>query len=176
MGMYTIGLDTDTKYYFSGVTILLSLLRTNSLLFVFLFLLMFTIGGSTGVIIGNTSVDLILHDTYYIIAHFHFVLSLGAVIAILSGIAFNNDKIIGGGYSINNNILLSPVSNNSIYNLILIFIGIIITFLPMNFLGFNVMPRRIPDYPDTFISWNFLSSIGSVITILSFGILEKKKS
>jgi len=187
--MYTIGLETDTRSYFSGVTILISLptgtkifnwlstylgnpslllLKTNSSLFGLLFLLMFTIGGSTGVIIGNAAVDLGLHDTYYIIAHFHFVLSLGAVIAIFSGIVFNIEKIIGS-----KSILPSCSSNNSFYNLVLTFVGILITFGPMHFLGFNVMPRRIPDFPDSFISWNFLSSIGSGITLLSFGFLFK---
>merc|ERR1711955_180838 len=114
--MYTVGLETDTRAYFSGVTILISLptgtkifnwlstylgnpsfleLRTSSSSFALLFLLMFTIGGSTGVILGNAAVDLALHDTYYVVAHFHFVLSLGAVIAIFSGIIFNGDKILG---------------------------------------------------------------------------------
>merc|ERR1712100_262007 len=114
--MYTVGLETDTRAYFTGVTILISLptgtkifnwlstylgnppllqLRTSSALFALLFLLMFTIGGSTGVILGNAAVDLGLHDTYYVVAHFHFVLSLGAVIAIFSGIIFNGEKILG---------------------------------------------------------------------------------
>merc|ERR1712216_957096 len=106
--MYTVGLETDTRAYFTGVTILISLptgtkifnwlstylgnpllFKTNSAFFGLLFLLMFTIGGSTGIILGNAAVDLGLHDTYYVVAHFHFVLSLGAVIAIFSGIIFN---------------------------------------------------------------------------------------
>merc|ERR1711865_231498 len=110
--MYTVGLETDTRAYFTGVTILISLptgtkifnwlstylgnpkllqLKTSSALFALLFLLMFTIGGSTGVILGNAAVDLGLHDTYYVVAHFHFVLSLGAVIAIFSGVIFNGE-------------------------------------------------------------------------------------
>merc|ERR1711915_150415 len=149
--MYTVGLETDTRAYFSGVTILISLptgtkifnwcftylgnpalllLRTSSSLFALLFLLMFTAGGSTGVILGNAAVDLALHDTYYVVAHFH---------------------------------------------LVLVFVGILLTFSPMHFCGFNLMPRRIPDFPDSFHSWNFLSSIGSGITLLSFAILKKKK-
>merc|ERR1712232_1500249 len=105
--MYSVGLETDTRAYFTGVTILISLptgtkifnwlstyfgnlsllhLKTSSALFALLFLLMFTIGGSTGVILGNAAVDLALHDTYYVVAHFHFVLSLGAVIAIFSSL------------------------------------------------------------------------------------------
>merc|ERR1711972_1056919 len=189
--MYTVGLETDTRAYFSGVTILISLptgtkifnwlstylgnpsllqLRTGSLLFALLFLLMFTIGGSTGVILGNAAVDLALHDTYYVVAHFHFVLSLGAVIAIFSGVIFNCEKMFGS-----KSLLSSPSSSLSLYHLVLTFVGILLTFSPMHFLGFNVMPRRIPDFPDSFHSWNFLSSIGSGVTLLSFAILKKKK-
>merc|ERR1711943_114317 len=113
--MYTVGLETDTRSYFTGVTILISLptgtkifnwlstylgnpsllqLKTSSALFALVFLLMFTIGGSTGVILGNAAVDLGLHDTYYVVAHFHFVLSLGAVIAIFSGIIFFKKRFL----------------------------------------------------------------------------------
>merc|ERR1712080_487635 len=188
--MYTVGLESDTRAYFTGVTILISLptgtkifnwlstylgnppllqLRTSSALFALLFLLMFTIGGSTGVILGNAAVDLALHDTYYVPAHFHFVLSLGAVIAIFSGITFMGETIVGS-----KSLLPSPSSTLSLYHLVLTFIGILLTFSPMHFLGFNVMPRRIPDFPDSFHSWNFLSSIGSGIALLSFAILKKK--
>merc|ERR1711943_59619 len=187
--MYTVGLETDTRAYFTGVTILISLptgtkifnwlstylgnpkllqLKTSSALFGLLFLLMFTIGGSTGVILGNAAVDLGLHDTYYVVAHFHFVLSLGAVIAIFSGTVTFGEKIIGS-----KSLLPSPSSTLSLYHLILIFFGILLTFLPMHFLGLNVMPRRIPDFPDYFHSWNFLSSIGSGITLISFAMLKK---
>jgi heme/copper-type cytochrome/quinol oxidase subunit 1 len=189
--MYTVGLETDTRAYFAGVTILISLptgtkifnwlstylgnpplllLKTNSPFFVLLFLLMFTIGGSTGIILGNAAVDLGLHDTYYVVAHFHFVLSLGAVIAIFSGVIFNGEKIVGS-----KNLLPSSSSSLSIYHLVSTFIGILLTFSPMHFLGFNVMPRRIPDFPDSFHSWNFLSSIGSGITLSSFGPPKDKR-
>merc|ERR1712203_262298 len=189
--MYTVGLETDTRAYFTGVTILISLptgtkifnwlstylgnppllqLRTSSSFFALLFLLMFTIGGSTGVILGNAAVDLGLHDTYYVVAHFHFVLSLGAVIAIFSGVIFNGEKIFGS-----KSLLPSSSCTLSLYHLVLTFVGILLTFSPMHFLGFNVLPRRIPDFPDSFHSWNFLSSIGSGVTFLSFAILKKKK-
>merc|ERR1711904_655218 len=183
--MYTVGLETDTRAYFTGVTILISLptgtkifnclstylgnpllFRTSSALFALLFLLMFTIGGSTGVILGNAAVDLALHDTYYVVAHFHFVLSLGAVIAIFSGIIFIIEKIVGSKI-----LLPSPSCTLSLYHFVLTLVGILLTFSPMHFLGFNVMPRRIPDFPDSFHSWNFLSSIGSGITLLSFAML-----
>jgi cytochrome c oxidase subunit 1 len=128
---------------------------------------MFTIGGSTGMILGNASVDLGLHDTYYVVAHSHFVLSLGAVIAIFSGIILNGEKIVGS-----RNSLPSSSSLLSLYHLVSTFIGILLTFSPMHFLGFNEMPRRIPDFPDSFHSWNFLSSIGSGITFLSFALFS----
>ena len=114
------------------------------------------------------SVDLGLHDTYYVVAHFHFVLSLGAVIAIFSGIIFNLIKIVG--ISGSKNLLPSSSSTLSLYLLVSTFIGILLTFSPMHFLGFNVMPRRIPEFPDSFHSWNFLSSIGSGITFISFAM------
>jgi cytochrome c oxidase subunit 1 len=185
--MYTVGMETDTRAYFTGVTILISLptgtkifnwlstylgnpplldLKTSSALFGLIFLLMFTIGGATGVILGNAAVDLALHDTYYVVAHFHFVLSLGAVIGIFTGTVFYGSLIIG-------DFLSSPSSYLSLYHLVLTFIGILLTFSPMHFVGFNVMPRRIADFPDSFHSWNFLSSIGSGITFLSFGMLIK---
>ena len=186
--MYTVGLETDTRAYFTAVTILISLptgtkifnwlstylgnpplirFSASSPYFTFLFLLMFTIGGSTGNILGNAAIDLGLHDTYYVVAHFHFVLSLGAVIAIFSGIIFNHENILGS-----KNLLPSSSSTLSLYHFYLTFIGILLSFYPMHFLGFNLMPRRIPDYPDSFHSWNFLSSIGSGITFLSFAIFS----
>ena len=145
--MYTVGLETDTRAYFTGVTILISLptgtkifnwlstylgmkpllhLKTSSAFFGLLFLLMFTIGGSTGIILGNAAVDLGLHDTYYVVAHFHFVLSLGAVIGIFSGIIFNGEKIFG------KNLLSSSSCTLSLYHLVWTFIGILLTFSPMH--------------------------------------------
>ena len=105
-------------------------LKTSSAFFGLLFLLMFTIGGSTGIILGNAAVDLGLHDTYYVVAHFHFVLSLGAVIAIFSGIIFNGEKIVGS-----KNLLPSLSSTLSLYHLVSTFIGILLTFNIQKFLG-----------------------------------------
>ena len=185
--MYTVGLETDTRAYFTGITILISLpsgtkifnwlstylgnpsslfFKISSAFFGLLFLLMFTIGGSTGIILGNAGVDLSLHDTYYVVAHFHFVLSLGAVIGIFSGIIFNGEKIFG------KNFLLSSSCILSLLHFLSTFIGILLTFSPMHFLGFNLMPRRVPDYQDILYTWNFLSSIGSGITFLSFSFID----
>ncbi len=122
------------------------------------------------IILGNALVDLGLHDTYYVVAHFHFVLSLGAAFTIFSGIIFFQEKIVG--ISGSKNFLPSSSSTLSLYHLVSTFIGILLTFSPMHFLGFNVMPRRMPDFPDSFHSWNFLSSIGSGITFLSFAIFS----
>jgi len=178
--MYTVGMESDTRAYFTAVTMMISLptgtkifnwlctylnnelhIRTSAALFTLIFLLMFTIGGSTGVILGNAVVDITLHDTYYVVAHFHFVLSLGAVIAIFSGIMYFQEKITG-----TNNYLPTSTSLSERYHFIMTFFGILLTFTPMHFLGFNVMPRRIPDFPDYFNSWNYLSSIGSGITLI----------
>merc|ERR1712117_509087 len=114
--MYTVGMESDTRAYFTAVTMMISLptgtkifnwlctylnnapllhIRTSAALFTLVFLLMFTIGGSTGVILGNAVVDIALHDTYYVAAHFHFVLSLGAVIGIFSSLIFNAEKLFG---------------------------------------------------------------------------------
>merc|ERR1712151_585212 len=158
--MYSVGLETDTRGYFTGVTILISLptgtkifnwlstylgsppllhLRTASALFALLFLLMFTVGGSTGVILGNAAVDLALHDTYYVVTHFHFVLSLGTVIAIFSGIMFFQDQLLSSQGSQSS--ISTSTSSISRYHLVVTFVGILLTFTPMHFLGFNVMPR-----------------------------------
>jgi cytochrome c oxidase subunit 1 len=160
--MYTVGLETDTRAYFTGVTILISLptgtkifnwlstylgnppllhLRTSSTLFSLLFLVMFTIGGATGVILGNAGVDIGLHDTYYVVAHFHFVLSLGAVLAIFAGFNHFHVHILSS-----KSVIPSSTSSLSLYHLLLTLVGILLTFTPMHFLGFNLMPRRIPDY------------------------------
>merc|ERR1712039_939831 len=143
------------------------LIITNSTsLFIISFLIMFTLGGSTGVILGNAAIDVALHDTYYVIAHFHFVLSLGAIIAIIIGILFYQEILFGS-----NSFLPNTSSKNARFHFLLTLFGINLTFTPMHFLGFNLQPRRIPDFPDNFNSWNFLSSIGSGLTLFGLVIL-----
>jgi len=100
---------------------------------------------------------------------FFFMESHAFISVSISGVIFNGEKIVGS-----KNLLPSASSWNSLYHLVSTFIGILLTFSPMHFLGFNVMPRRIPDFPDSFHSWNFLSSIGSGITVLSFAIFSYK--
>merc|ERR1719253_889659 len=146
--MYTVGLETDTRAYFTGVTILISLptgtkifnwlstylgnppllhLKTSSAFFALLFLLMFSIGGSTGVILGNAAVDVALHDTYYVVAHFHFVLSLGAVIALFLGVFFFQETIFAPSGS------SAPASRNARFHFFLTLFGINLTFTPLHF-------------------------------------------
>ena len=172
-----ISLPTGTKIFNWLCTYLnnapLLHIRTSAALFTLIFLLMFTIGGSTGVILGNAVVDIALHDTYYVVAHFHFVLSLGAVIAIFSALTFFQDKISGPGTHGTHGTLPTSTSYISRYHFIMTFFGILLTFTPMHFLGFNVMPRRIPDFPDYFNSWNYLSSIGSGITLICWLYLQR---
>merc|ERR1711937_136998 len=151
--MDTVGLETDTRAYFTGVTIMISL-PTGTKIFNWL-----------STYLGNPA---LLHLRTS--SSFFGLLFLGAVIAIFSGIIFNGEKIVGS-----KNLLPSSSCTLSLYHLVSTFIGILLTFSPMHFLGFNLMPRRIPDFPDYFHSWNFLSSIGSGITLLSFAMLKKKK-
>ena len=185
--IYTLGLEADTRAYFTAVTMMISLptgtkvfnwlctVLGNALLitvsseamFALIFLVLFTLGGSTGVILGNAAMDVALHDTYYVIAHFHFVLSLGAIIALFLGVLYFQETIFAS-----HSFIPSSTSRNAGFHFLLSFFGILLTFTPMHFLGFNIQPRRIPDFPDNFNSWNILSSIGSGLTL--FAILFTK--
>merc|ERR1712138_358572 len=180
--LYTINLEMDTKAYFSTITMLISLPTGTKIFnwlttfyfnninltfthnyYSFIFLLMFTIGGLTGILLANASIDISLHDTYYVVAHFHYVLSLGAVIATFSGIILYSTILLGY------NTFLHMINSTLLYyNFYFTILGINITFTPLHFLGFNSMPRRIPDYPDLIMNWNFLSSCGSSLTLLGF--------
>jgi cytochrome c oxidase subunit 1 len=121
------------------------------------FLFLFTIGGLTGVILSNSVLDLAFHDTYYVVAHFHYVLSMGAVFGLFSGFYYWYSKITGVTYN----------ETLALIHFWLLFIGANVTFLPMHWLGFNGMPRRIPDYPTAFAGWNMICSFGSYISLMS---------
>ena len=176
--MYTVGIDVETKVYFTAATMVIgvptgvkicSWIATMyesrkrgekrkievPMMYAVGFIITFTMGGMTGIIIANSGIDVILHDTYYIVGHFHFVLSLGAVFGILGGWYHWITYIYNIKYR----------RKEGTINYIITLIGTGITFTPMHWLGMYGMPRRIPDYSDIYYKWNNIETYGAILTV-----------
>jgi len=169
--MFTSGLDVNTKMYFTAATMIIavptgikifswiatmwggSITFKTPMLWAIGFIFMFTVGGVTGVLLSNAGVDQYMHNSYYVVAHFHYVLSLGAVFAIFAGFYYWFGKMSGRAY----NEVLGQL------HFWVFFVGVNVMFFPQHFLGQQGMPRRIPDYPEAFTYWNHISSIGYAI-------------
>ena len=197
--MFTVGMDVDTRAYFTAATMIIAvptgikifswlatiwggLMTINtSLLFSLGFLVLFTFGGMTGIVLANGGLDIALHDTYYVVAHFHYVLSMGAVFAMFSGFYYWLFKIFGQRtkelkgvrltkFESMNQEIRSRLENLGQTHFWLTFIGVNLTFFPMHFLGIAGMPRRIPDYPDTYAFWDYVCSFGSIVSVVGTAV------
>ena len=173
--MFVSGISVDTRAYFMAATMIIavptgikifswiatmwggSIAMDTPMLFAVVFIFLVTVGGVTGVVLSNAGLDQILHNTYYVVAHFHYVLSLGAVFSIFAGFYYWIGKMSGHQY---------PEFWGRVHFWVT-FVGVNLTFFPMHFLGAAGMPRRYPDYPEAFAGWNYVASLGSYVGGLS---------
>ncbi len=176
--MFTTGLSVNTKMYFTAATMIIAvptgikifswiatmwggkMTFETPMLWALGFIFMFTVGGVTGIVLSNGGVDTYMHDTYYVVAHFHYVLSLGAVFGLFAGFYFWFGKMSGKNY----NEFLGKV------HFWVFFVGVNVLFFPMHFLGQDGMPRRIPDYPEAFAYWNQIASWGYAIMLAGMAV------
>jgi len=173
--MYVAGISMSTQAYFQFATMVIavptgikvfswiatmwggSIRFTTPMMFALGFVFLFTFGGVTGVMLSNAGVDRALHDTYYVVAHFHYTMSVAALFTLFAGWYYWFPKMTGRMYS----------DRLGKLHFWLLFIGVNVTFFPQHFLGLAGMPRRYADYPDAYTLWNQVSSVGAYISVVA---------